>query len=140
MIYRNINIIAALNVLNSFVDKKLPQKISYAITRNIMIFSKEYQCYEAEVKKLETKYQDFFTYSDKKNISRNNQGILILANDQEQTLYNKELFELLNIEIDVPVYCISVDEFNYNDNIGRYDIMTASDIINLQNILCDNTN
>ena len=32
---------------------------------------------------------------------------------------------------------ISNEEFNYNDDTGRYDPMSASDIMALQSVLCN---
>lgn len=140
MKYKNIAIISTLNILNSFADKKLPQKISYAITRNLMLLSKEYQCYETEMKKLEAKYDGAFTHDAEGKITRDQRGIPVLHNNQEQEEYNKELYELLNIEVDIPVYFIDAEEFNYNNDAGRYDIMSASDIMALQSVLCENIN
>lgn len=135
---KNITIVGTLNILNSFADKKLPQKISYAITRNLMLFQKEYQYYEVEMKKLEAKYDGSFVHTEKGEITRDQKGIPILSTNQEQEAYNKELYELLNIEIDIPVYYIDSEEFNYDNDAGRYDIMSASDILTLQSVLCDN--
>lgn len=135
---KNITIVGTLNILNSFADKKLPQKISYAITRNLMLFQKEYQYYEVEMKKLEAKYDGSFVHTEKGEITRDQKGIPILSTNQEQEAYNKELYELLNIEIDIPVYYIDSGEFNYDNDAGRYDIMSASDILTLQSVLCDN--
>lgn len=135
---KNITIVGTLNILNSFADKKLPQKISYAITRNLMLFQKEYQYYEVEMKKLEAKYDGSFVHTEKGKITRDQSGIPVLSTNQEQEAYNKELYELLNIEIDIPVYYIDSEEFNYDNDAGRYDIMSASDILTLQSVLCDN--
>jgi hypothetical protein len=135
---KNITIVGTLNILNSFADKKLPQKISYAITRNLMLFQKEYQYYEVEMKKLEAKYDGSFIHTEKGEITRDQRGIPILSTDQEQEAYNKELYELLNIEIDIPVYYIDSEEFNYDNDAEKYDIMSASDILTLQSVLCDN--
>ena len=41
----NFIIINLLNVLNGYGNKRLPQKISYAITRNLMVIEKEYKKY-----------------------------------------------------------------------------------------------
>mgnify|MGYP003314866508 CR=1 FL=1 len=103
-----------------------------------MLFQKEYQYYEVEMKKLEAKYDGSFVHTEKGEITRDQKGIPILSTNQEQEAYNKELYELLNIEIDIPVYYIDSEEFNYDNDAGRYDIMSASDILTLQSVLCDN--
>ena len=54
---KNLELIVIINILSSFNDKKLPQKISYAITRNYMILEKEYQYYDKEIKKIFSQYE-----------------------------------------------------------------------------------
>ena len=49
---KNFTIINMINTLNSFAEKKLPQKISYAITRNLMLLQKDYDCYSKSIEKL----------------------------------------------------------------------------------------
>lgn len=141
MKYKNSMIVNNLNILGVFAEKRLPQRISYAITRNLMLLQKEYQCYETEMKKLQEKYADSIMYTDNKEITRDNYGVPVLKNAEEQKNYNKDLFELLNIEVEIPLFFISNEEFNYNDDTGRYDSMSASDIMALQSVLCnENTN
>ena len=41
MKYKNIEVVSIVNFLNSISEKKLPQKISYAIMRNTSNFQKE---------------------------------------------------------------------------------------------------
>lgn len=137
MKYKNSMIVNNLNILGVFVEKRLPQRISYAITRNLMLLQKEYQCYETEMKKLQEKYADSIMYTDNKEVTRDNYGVPILKNAEDQKNYNKDLFELLNIEVEIPLFFISNEEFNYNDDTGRYDPMSASDIMALQSVLCN---
>ena len=137
MKYKNSMIVNNLNILGAFAEKRLQQRISYAITRNLMLLQKEYQCYETEMKKLQEKYADSIMYTDNKEITRDNYGVPVLKNAEEQKNYNKDLFELLNIEVEIPLFFISNEEFNYNDDTGRYDPMSASDIMALQSVLCN---
>ena len=53
-----------------------------------------------------------------------------------QVKYTSEINELLNIEIDVYLYSISVDCFEYDDADNKYDILTPMEIMNLQRIIC----
>lgn len=131
----NYTMVNVLNALNNFVDKKLPQKISYAITKNIMIFRKEYECYEREFKKLLTKYDKDIEKDVDGNMVQNKDGIPVVNGEASKDFYN-ELNELLRIELDVNIYQIPSDVFDYEDS-ERYDAMSASEIIQLQSIMCN---
>lgn len=131
----NYTMVNVLNALNNFGDKKLPQKISYAITKNIMIFRKEYECYEREFKKLLAKYDKDIEKDVDGNIVQNKDGIPVVNGEASKDFYN-ELNELLRIELDVNIYQIPSDVFDYEDS-ERYDAMSASEIIQLQSIMCN---
>lgn len=133
----NYTMVNVLNTLNSFGDKKLPQKISYAITKNIMIFRKEYECYEREFKKLLAKYDKDIEKDVDGNMVQNKDGIPVVNGGASKDFYN-ELNELLGIELDVNIYQISPEVFDYEDS-ERYDAMSASEIIQLQSIMCNIT-
>ena len=76
-------IVNNLNILGAFAEKRLPQRISYAITRNLMLLQKEYQCYETEMKKLQEKYADSIMYTDNKEVTRDNYGVPVLKNTED---------------------------------------------------------
>ena len=134
----NYTMVNVLNTLNSFGNKKLPQKISYAITRNIMIFRKEYEFYEREFGKLLVKYDKDIEKDVDGNIVHNKDGVPVVNGEASKDFYN-ELNELLMIELDISIYQISPEVFNYEDS-ERYDAMSASEIIQLQSIICDMAN
>lgn len=131
----NYTMVNVLNTLNSFGNKKLPQKISYAITRNIMIFRKEYEFYEREFGKLLVKYDKDIEKDVDGNMVHNKDGIPVVNGEASKDFYN-ELNELLRIELDVNIYQIPSDVFDYEDS-ERYDAMSASEIIQLQSIMCN---
>ena len=134
----NYTMVNVLNTLNSFGNKKLPQKISYAITRNIMIFRKEYEFYEREFGKLLVKYDKDIEKDVDGNMVHNKDGVPVVNGEASKDFYN-ELNELLMIELDISIYQISPEVFNYEDS-ERYDAMSASEIIQLQSIICDMAN
>lgn len=134
----NYTMVNVLNTLNSFGNKKLPQKISYAITRNIMIFRKEYEFYERELGKLLVKYDKDIEKDVDGNMVHNKDGVPVVNGEASKDFYN-ELNELLMIELDISIYQISPEVFNYEDS-ERYDAMSASEIIQLQSIICDMAN
>lgn len=131
----NYTMVNVLNTLNSFGNKKLPQKISYAITRNIMIFRKEYEFYEREFGKLLVKYDKDIEKDVDGNMVHNKDGIPVVNGEASKDFYN-ELNELLMIELDISIYQISPEVFDYEDS-ERYDAMSASEIIQLQSIMCN---
>lgn len=134
----NYTMVNVLNTLNSFGNKKLPQKISYAITRNIMIFRKEYEFYEREFGKLLVKYDKDIEKDVDGNMVHNKDGVPVVNGEASKDFYN-ELNELLMIELDISIYQISPKVFDYEDS-ERYDAMSASEIIQLQSIMCDMAN
>ena len=130
----NLILVNLMNTLEGYSDKKLPQKISFAITRNLMKISKEYGAYDAQLKKIFEMYSDYMVKDDNGEIKTTPNGIPIVS-DLMKTEFNEQIAELLNIEIEVEMYFIDPEVFNYDDK-GIYDAMSAQDIMILQSILC----
>ena len=132
----NSTLISISNILDCFSSKKLPQKISYAITRNIMIISKEYEIYKKQLDKLFNEYSDYMTKDEKGNIQTDDAGIPIVDESVNEE-FRSQIFDLLAIEIDIDLFTIGSREiFDYDDR-GVYDALSAKDIINLQSLLCN---
>jgi len=131
----NYGMINLMNTLDMFGNRKLPQKISYAITRNIMILSSEYECYEKSLKKIFDRYDEYFERDENSQIIVNDNGIPVVCAEKSED-FASELTELLNIEINIDIKHISLDVFDYDDISGKYDILTPQEIIMLQSILC----
>lgn len=128
----NFDIISISNVLNTYADKKLPQKISYAITRNIMNISEDLDCYSRQLNKIIDSYKE---YQKKENGEPVMSPIGVpLVEDKYTEEYMGEISALLNIEVDVSLYTIDESEFDYDGE--RFDSLSASDIMKLAKILC----
>lgn len=134
----NFTMINMINILQSYSDKKLPQKISFAITRNLMKVTKEYGVYDTQLKKLFESYSDHMVKNDDGNMQTYDSGIPIV-DDSIKAEFDEQISELLNIEIEVDMYYINPDVFDYDDK-GIYDAMSAQDIMVLQSILCKQDN
>lgn len=134
----NFTLVNMMNVLQSYSDKKLPQKISFAITRNLMKISKEYSVYDAQLKKLFESYSNHMVKDDDGNMQTYDSGIPIV-DESIKAEFDEQISELLNIEIEVDMYYIDPDVFDYDDK-GIYDAMSAQDIMVLQSILCKQDN
>lgn len=132
----NFAIVNMINTLEKFAEKKLPQKISYAITRNLILLQKDYDCYMKSLNKLFHDYDGHIVRDENDNIMRNDMGIPIVDGGIEKE-FNEEISDLLNIEIEIEPYYIPESLFDYEDNINRYDCLSAADIMNLQAILCN---
>ncbi len=131
----NLMSVNFMNTLETFQSKKLPQKISYAITRNLMNISKEYQVYAVQLKKVFDAYADYMVRDEHGNIRYSPNGIPIVDEAVTEEFY-EQLTDLLNIEFDMDMYLISLDLFDYEDKDSRYDVLSADDIMKLQMILC----
>lgn len=130
----NYALVGLVNELGQYTEKKLPQKISYAITRNIMLATKEYQVYETQLNKVMNSYADNMVKDDNGNVKTNNIGIPFVEESCRED-FNREIEELLNFEIEIEIYTVDESVFDYDDN-GKYDVLTVNDILFLQSILC----
>ena len=130
---KNGTLINMINVLNTCGKKKLPQKISYAITKNIINLSGNYECYSKSIQKIVSDYGDYILKDDDGKQMVNNVG-LPMVDDSHMADYISEINELLGIEIDVNLYTIDDSVFDYDDS--KYDVLTAQEILQLQTILC----
>lgn len=130
----NMELVNMSNTIGKYIDKKLPQKISYAITKNYMKISTEYQVYDERLKTLFSSFEEHIKKDDKGNWKYHNNGVPIV-DDEVADDFNKELSDLLNIVIDIDLYFIDESAFDYEDK-DIYDALSAKDIIVLQSILC----
>lgn len=135
MILKNKDILTRVNILNGYCTKRFPQRISYAITRNIMIFSDEIESYNKQLKKILDSYKEYYVKDDKSEPQIDKTSGLPVIMPEHSNDFMQEVMELLEIEIDVKPYFINESLFDYDDE--KYDTMSAIDIINLQSVLCD---
>lgn len=124
-----------LNTLGSYSEYKLPQKIGYAITRNMMAIQKEYSVYEKQMKKILEDFKEYTLKDDDGNLLFEENGLPKIEQDHLSD-FIKEMNELLNIEIDINLYKVDISVFDYEDT-DKYDSLSAIDIIKLQDILCN---
>lgn len=122
------------NVLGYFGKKKLPQKISYAITKDMIIISKELEAYRTSLQKIIDAYKDYQVKNESGEIENMPIGIPKVDKDHEVD-YLSEVEDLLNIETDIELYYIEEEVFDYQDS-ERYDAMSAHDILTLQSVIC----
>ena len=135
----NAILISFIKILDGVSKKKMPQKISYAITKNIINLSKEYECYITELEKIFNEYSNNFILDDNGNKTFDSNGIPIVQDGVKEN-YFTNLNNLLNLDIDISIYTVDEKYFDYDDLDGRYDILSPIELIQLQNIICDGDN
>jgi hypothetical protein len=137
----NSKIVMHVNKLSDFKDKKLPQKISYAIAKNALILTNEYKIYETEFNKLNEQYAKYMNVNNDGTVELNANGIPMIIDDYMRNEYISKLNDLLSIEVDINLYLIDEECFNYDDTMGRYDTLSPLELIFLRSVLCkDDTN
>lgn len=115
----NRKIVNDANLLGNLTHKQLPIKFSYAIAKNISKIEKELEIYNKERQKLIDKY----CLKDEEGnlIDENNQFKIA---DGNLEAWNKDMNELLDIEIDINIHKFSKDDlFNSNCNITPAELM-----------------
>lgn len=135
----NAILISFIKILDGVSKKKMPQKISYTITKNIINLSKEYECYETELNKIFDEYSKYFILDDNGNKTLDMNSIPIVKDEMKENYFNS-LNNLLNLDIEVPIYTIDDKYFDYDDSDNRYDVLSPIEMIQLQNIICDGDN
>ena len=135
MKYKNIEVVSIVNFLNSISEKKLPQKISYAIMRNTSNFQKECNYYEQALKKILEGYKDFFVKKSDNELVMTSIGVPLVDNKHMKE-YTEEIQELLDIEVEIQIYKIDRKDFDYEDPNGKYDVLTVKELLQLTNLFC----
>ena len=133
MKYKNIEVVSIVNFLNSISEKKLPQKISYAIMRNTSNFQKECNYYEQALKKILEGYKDFFVKKSDDELVMTSIGVPLVDNKHMKE-YTEEIQELLDIEVEIQIYKIDSKDFDYEDPNGKYDVLTVKELLQLTNL------
>lgn len=130
----NAALVGFVSALDAFCEKKLPQKISYAITRNMMIAQKEYEIYEQQLKKIVRDF-DKYIIKDENGKTLFEKNGLPKIDDVEKENFAHEINDLMCVEIDIDLYSIDISAFDYEDS-DRFDPLSPADIMILQSILC----
>lgn len=134
MKFTNYEIINALNILRKFADNKFPQKISYAITRNIKTLDSEYQEYQTQLKKILDEYKEYML-TDENGVQRLSPEGIPLVTDDKMGDYVNDINELLDCASDITIHTVDGSAFDYDD--ARFDCLTPNDILMLQEIMCE---
>lgn len=134
----NYEIVQLLNNLKMFENKKLPQKISYAIMKNVIVITKEYEIYIKQLENIisNANKEGQLELDEHGQILETANGIPKVKKEFIET-FNKDIEELLNFKVDVDYHFISEDTFNYDEGV-RYDVLTPMEVFTLRSCLCEN--
>ena len=134
MTYRNL--VKILNIVQRYKKLKLPQKLCYAITKNYLSLNKEYEVYRETLKKVMDSFESYFERDDNGNPVVNSNGVPVILDEEVAKEMDAQIVELLNTEIDIDIYTVDFDMFNYDDK-GIYDVLSMEDIIEVSSVLCE---
>ena len=130
----NFDLIQINNVLDESGKKKLPQRINFAIIKNLKILKEDLETYQESLQSLFKSYDEWMIKDENGQPKMDAQGIPEVE-ESHRTEFQTELIDLLNLQIDVDLYQLDDDVFNYEDN-DRYDALSAQEIMTLQRIIC----
>lgn len=133
---KNISLLEMNAFLSQFEDKKLPQKIVFAIMKNLSIYAKEQQFYQNALKKILSKYEEYIEVDEDGNKKNDANGLPVIIEAQRVNFY-EEINDLLMIETEIKPYYISKDVFEYEDTDNKYDTLTAKEMFLLMSVLCE---
>ena len=129
-------VLTGVDSLKRFAIQELKNLNNYS---DIINLSKEYECYITELEKIFNEYSNNFVLDDNGNKTFDINGIPIVQDNVKENYFNS-LNNLLNLDIEVPIYTIDDKYFDYDDSDNRYDILSPIEMIQLQNIICDGDN
>lgn len=129
---KNIDIINYMNFLTSMSEKKLPQKITYAIVRNLKIIKEEYDLYFESLNKMIKSYADNILKDKDGNVQMYQSGLPKVDKTVEEE-YLKEANDLLDIEVEIDMFKIPEVTFNYENE--KYDILSVKEVMTLIDLM-----
>lgn len=131
----NIGLLEMNTFLSQYEDKKLPQKITFAIMKNLSLYAKEQQLYQEALKKILDKYNEYCEKDEEGNVKTEENGLPVIMEAYRANFY-EEVNDLLMIENEIKPYYIDKEVFEYEDTNNKYDVLTAKETFILMSILC----
>lgn len=129
---KNIDIINYMNFLTSMSEKKLPQKITYAIVRNLKIIKEEYDLYFESLNKMIKSYADNILKDKDGNVQMYQSGLPKVDKTVEEE-YLKDANDLLSIEVEIDMFKIPEVTFNYENE--KYDVLSVKELMCLIDLM-----
>lgn len=131
---KHSGLITMMDNLQYFGNKKLPQKVSYAITKNLLNLTKHYSCYEKELEKILNFYDEHLEKEENGDKVIGSDGFPVIKDEELSEKMKQEIKDLLDIEIEIDMYQIDQELLDYEDN-DRYDPLTLNEILTLNSTI-----
>ena len=128
------NIILFVNILDKYSTYKLPQKINFAITKNLINLNIHVEIYSRSLENIYNVYDSYMLKDEDGNNLCYDSG-LYQVDDAHFKEYSDEITQLLDTEVEIDLYYVDFSVFDYDDG-EKYDLLSPSDIITLKQILC----
>lgn len=132
MTLKIMDILIKATQLNALSKKKLPFKVSYAISRNKDKFMKEAERYDRERLRLCEVYADkdkdgkaMTAEREREDGSKTKEYIFSAENRQE---FEKELNDFRDTELDIDIMIIKPDDLEKVDLSDKFDALSADDL------------
>ncbi len=129
----NQDIVNKISILSKYNDKKLPQRISFAIAKNLGVLSEQYQIYEQELKEVLLSHDNDLQKDEHGNTILSSSGVPYVIDDASEEL-RRDLAQLLGSSVDIDFNAISLEEFDYSEDY-KYDALAPREITELQKAL-----
>jgi hypothetical protein len=131
---KHSGLIVMMDNMQYFGNKRLPQKVSYAITKNLLNLTKHYSCYEKELEKILKFYGEHIEKDDNDENVIGSDGFPVIKDEELSEKMKQEIKDLLDIEIEIDMYQIDQELLDYEDN-DRYDPLTLNEILTLNSTI-----
>jgi len=131
---KHSGLIVMMDNMQYFGNKRLPQKISYAITKNLLNLTKHYSCYEQELEKILSFYGEHLELDENGNKVIGEDGFPVIKDEELSEKMKQEIKDLLDIEVEIDMYQIDQELLDYEDN-DRYDPLTLNEILTLNSTI-----
>jgi len=114
----NYDILMVQSIISKNGNSNFPQKIMYALFKNEKILKEHTELYQQMLMKILDNYKDFVIFDEEGNAEMFEMGVPKVKEEVREQ-YLKDIEELLKIEVDVDIYKIDSEIFDYNEE--RYD-------------------
>ena len=128
-------IIEYVNILGKYSNYKLPQKINFIITKNLINLEPFVTVYSKSLENIYRVYEPYTLKDDEGNILCYESGIH-KVDDAHFKEYCEEITQLLETEAEVDLCHVDFSVFDYEDG-EKYDVLSSVDLVDLRSILCE---
>lgn len=134
MKFTNYTILNMLAFLEQAQTKNFPQKIQFAIIKNIKTLAKEREVYQEALSKILEKHSENFVIADGA-VQYEQNGFPKINTEENQLKFYTDVQELLDIEVEINLYKVDDELLNYDSE--RYDTLSGNELFNLMTIICN---